>query len=194
VKLVDDLQQADKMLQTAWTAIRVAAQKPPQASELELQHASVGGHTNSSTRIFLAIDVEGWEKHTETVLEVGICVCLGTPTPKQTTAYTFCCRHFIVEENMHHRNGKYVPDHKDHFLFGDSEVLSTEAIAAHIKKKLQRRTSLLVCMNVNSAAFFTHHTTLDVHSSQPVGCFSARNLPLLLCVLFISFHDILHRS
>src|SRR6266852_2325755 len=47
------------------------------------------------------------------------------------------CRHFIVKDHLHLHNGKFVPDHRAQFDFGDSEYVEEgvlqELIAAVLK-------------------------------------------------------------
>jgi len=71
--------------------------------------------------------------------------------------------HFIVEENMHLRNGKYVKDNRDDFAHGESQVLcaadlskvlnaaiaSTDGVLGHsLKNDVQYLSLLDVDLNV----------------------------------------------
>lgn len=75
----------------------------------------------------VGIDVEMFEHKHDIILEVGL------STISQGKLST---RHFIVEENRNYSNGQYVPDHRDIFHFGRSEILSLQQISEEIKKTL----------------------------------------------------------
>jgi hypothetical protein len=82
----------------------------------------VGGTT------YMSIDVETYERGGE-VLEVGIawiCASEVWPAPK------IHCRHFIVEDHLLLSNGKFVPDNRTKFNFGQSEYVAERDLYWHI--------------------------------------------------------------
>lgn len=67
---------------------------------------------------YLSIDTERWENSTSfnpKLIELGWSVLLpSTVDPSRQQHST----HFIIEENKHFSNSKYVPDERDAFAFG----------------------------------------------------------------------------
>ena len=77
----------------------------------------------SSNKIFFSIDTEEHE-FTKKILEIGI------TTYQLNKIESF---HFIVKENYNLRNSKYVPDNKDSFNFGKSEIMNLDDIYKEVK-------------------------------------------------------------
>ena len=48
------------------------------------------------------------------------------------------CRHFVIKENLACRNGRFVADNRDSFLFGTSEILPRSAAASLLASILER--------------------------------------------------------
>ncbi|ORX99583.1 hypothetical protein K493DRAFT_313167 [Basidiobolus meristosporus CBS 931.73] len=67
--------------------------------------------------IFFAIDIESYEANHTFITEVGW-------TIYNPVKGLFVDKHYIVKENYHLRNGKYVADNKDRFAFGKSVCTS----------------------------------------------------------------------
>lgn len=65
--------------------------------------------------MFLAVDVEAYEYDHSVLLEVGISALTLTQT------HTI---HLIIGDNHDFRNGRFVPDRKQDFAFGQSMVVS----------------------------------------------------------------------
>ena len=65
---------------------------------------------------FMCFDIEAYENNKNHILEVGLSLL-------DVAAKTCSTRHFIVEENMHMRNGRYVSDNRDNFSHGESEII-----------------------------------------------------------------------
>jgi hypothetical protein len=63
---------------------------------------------------FVALDFEAFEWNQKRITEVGFSVF------ENDEYQNF---HYIIKENINRRNGKFVPDNKDRFSFGESEVL-----------------------------------------------------------------------
>lgn len=77
---------------------------------------------------FIILDIENHEKNQNTILEVGL---LFYSNKKHII------KHYIVEENLEIRNGKYVPDNKLNFDFGESVIADTQTIISEISKYCQ---------------------------------------------------------
>jgi len=101
--------------------------------------------------VFVAIDVEAWEEDKETVTEIGIAaICLPltpvvhrqhdvenqTDAARSATRGCFHHRHILVREYLEMRNGKFIADNRDHFLFGDSEVLHLADAVREVQAEL----------------------------------------------------------
>lgn len=61
----------------------------------------------------ICFDVEAYEKDQNKLTEIGFSILEN---------YELKNYHYIVEENLNCRNGKYVEDNRDNFLFGKSEI------------------------------------------------------------------------
>ncbi|KAK9680933.1 hypothetical protein K7432_015797 [Basidiobolus ranarum] len=67
--------------------------------------------------MFFAIDVESYEVDHSFITEVGW-------TMYNSVKNTFSDKHYIIRENLHLRNGRYVADNKEQFTFGESVYTS----------------------------------------------------------------------
>ncbi|KAK9765578.1 hypothetical protein K7432_005966 [Basidiobolus ranarum] len=76
--------------------------------------------------MFFAIDVESYEANHSLITEVGW-------TMYNSVKNTFLDKHYIVRENLHLRNGKYVADNKEQFTFGKSTYTSLLNTAAMLE-------------------------------------------------------------
>eukprot|EP00933_Yihiella_yeosuensis_P014422 TRINITY_DN12953_c0_g1_i1.p1 TRINITY_DN12953_c0_g1~~TRINITY_DN12953_c0_g1_i1.p1 ORF type:complete len:464 (-),score=125.70 TRINITY_DN12953_c0_g1_i1:46-1392(-) len=100
--------------------------------------------------IFAATDVEAWEKDRQKITEIGIAVVEVLPSKSKSdianselqndesiaASCKFRHRHFLIEEHLELRNGKFVADNKDGFLFGVSEVLRLDDAVREVSKEL----------------------------------------------------------
>lgn len=74
-------------------------------------------------------------------------------------------RHFIFNENIEYRNGKYCPDNRDNFGFGESEFDSKENIVAVLRAQV----SSCLCLVFHNAKAERHTLRhLGIEHSQPV--------------------------
>ncbi|KAA8905700.1 hypothetical protein TRICI_005252 [Trichomonascus ciferrii] len=106
--------------------------------------------------IFLSLDLEMWERNPSRLTEIGIAIYDPSDQPPKTSKSAFPvikAGHYIVKENFNCYNGRFVPDHKCHFSYGQSLVLSTkdcrrtlDDIVEHYKMKARQgnRTLILV--------------------------------------------------
>jgi hypothetical protein len=81
------------------------------------------------THRFMTIDVEVWERDHTRVLEVGWSI------------YDSCKElhldvHCAVKEFAHLRNGRYVPDHRNNFLFGTTKWCTLKEAVEDLQKDL----------------------------------------------------------
>ncbi|POY75336.1 hypothetical protein BMF94_1564 [Rhodotorula taiwanensis] len=81
---------------------------------------------------YVAIDVETWEHDHDLITEVGL-ACLRFT---KNGGSQFTTRHYVVAENADRRNGRFCPDARDHFQFGQSTVLPRAQIAKELSDLL----------------------------------------------------------
>jgi len=128
-------------------------------------------------KTFFCIDTEEHE-FSRKLLEIGISIY------KNKEINTF---HFIVKENYDLRNEKYVPDHKDDFLFGESEILSLDEIKNRIQElylgvdflvghSVQNDRSLLKKIKTNNFSYVFDTQILQKHLNQTKKEISLINL------------------
>jgi len=67
----------------------------------------------------LCIDVESFEYDHSKIIEIGFCVWHNNHT---------VYHHYVVAENAKYRNSKFVPDNREHFLFGVTSCISMSDI------------------------------------------------------------------
>lgn len=78
---------------------------------------------------FVAVDVESYERDHSCILEVGWSMF-------DSKSEKFMDRHFCATEYKHLKNGQFVPDRKDRFMFGDTVWESLTNIRDEIIKDL----------------------------------------------------------
>ena len=117
---------------------------------------------NSASKLF-CMDLEMYE-HNGELTEVGVAVWENN----QLKTY-----HLVVEETYNLRNGINVPDHKDDFLFGTTEVLPLEEVERRTLELVQDADYIVGHSFKNDKAFlaqagyFKNTTVLDTQSYAP---------------------------
>ena len=80
----------------------------------------------------MAFDVETYEDDFSKILEIGFVVSsLARPEDSKETF------HFIIAENSHVVNRKYVPDNREKFKFGTSERMSLKEAAERFMQHIR---------------------------------------------------------
>ncbi|CAG8564451.1 597_t:CDS:2, partial [Acaulospora colombiana] len=79
--------------------------------------------------LFVAIDIESYERDHSCILEVGWSMF-------NSKTSLFIDRHFCATEHKYKRNGKFVADMKDRFIFGKTVWANLKTIADEIIKDL----------------------------------------------------------
>lgn len=79
--------------------------------------------------VFVSIDIEAYEKDHSILLEIGWSM-YDSKTNK------FLDQHYINEAYVHLRNGQFVDDERDHFIFGTSVRCSLKQALVELKKDL----------------------------------------------------------
>ena len=91
---------------------------------------------NTIGKTILCFDVEVLERCHRFILEIGWSL-YKTNGGKSVNHESIVTRHFIVQENLDKRNGRFVPDHKHLFSFGNSELRPLKWIIDAFIKDLQ---------------------------------------------------------
>ncbi|RKP09656.1 hypothetical protein THASP1DRAFT_28541 [Thamnocephalis sphaerospora] len=91
----------------------------------------------AKTHIFLALDVESWERDHSRILEIGWSMY-------DSRRDRFLDVHYNVSEFRHLYNGRYVPDHRNNFVFGTSTWATLREAAAAIQRDLDADDAPLV--------------------------------------------------
>ncbi|KAK9729767.1 hypothetical protein K7432_000015 [Basidiobolus ranarum] len=84
---------------------------------------------SENKHIFFTIDVEMYERDHVSIIEVGWSMY-------HSKRGLFKDRHFVVQENLHLRNGRYHPDNKEKFLFDESELGTLDEIINCLEEDL----------------------------------------------------------
>jgi len=68
----------------------------------------------------LCVDIEAWERCNKFITEIGV----STATVSRGRLCSVRATHFIIKENARRRNGRFVADNRDNFIFGSSRWVS----------------------------------------------------------------------
>jgi len=77
-------------------------------------------------KLYLCLDIEAYEREQKLLTEFGWCIFKKDGTIIKN-------KHAIVKENMKYSNGIHVPDNRDNFLFGKSEIQELKEIEEELK-------------------------------------------------------------
>lgn len=80
--------------------------------------------------VFVSIDIEAYELDHSILTEIGWSMY-------DSKTNRFLDQHYINESYMHLKNGKFVDDERDHFIFGTSVCCSLKQAFEELKKDLQ---------------------------------------------------------
>ncbi|GAA5969280.1 hypothetical protein JCM8115_006748 [Rhodotorula mucilaginosa] len=108
---------------------------------------------------YVAVDVETWERDHDLITEVGIACLRFAPNGGSQ----FTTKHYVVAENADKRNGRYCPDARDHFQFGQSTVLPREHLVAELSTILTPPTA------TGPSVLLLHDHRGDVNSLTALG-------------------------
>jgi hypothetical protein len=104
------------------------------AARLNAALASSRSGAGAEQLVLASVDVEAFEGSANLVTEIGLAFFHVAGGPMQQPYFRH--RHFIVEEHLALRNGRFVEDNRDRFLYGDSEVLPLEQGVARVAAEL----------------------------------------------------------
>ena len=123
---------------------------------------------NTISRV--AIDIEAYENDQQCVLEIGIAVKTASSRLQefrnrvrnehpQPPSHEY--RHLIIREYMHLRNGIFVTDNRDNFLFGTSEIVSLNEAARIVDT---------ICSQASTVIF--HAANNDLNWLDSIGVYT----------------------
>lgn len=96
----------------------------------------------------MTFDVETYEDDFSKILEIGFVVSsLARPEDSKETF------HFIIAENSHVVNRKYVPDNREKFKFGTSERMSLKEAAERFMQHIRDADFLVTHSGANDEAY-----------------------------------------
>jgi hypothetical protein len=104
--------------------------KKTSAAQIKTEHFQLAQHECINrlkkldcSKTICSFDVEAFELDHTSITELGISIWKDN---------TIQSHHFIISENLDKRNGKYVKDNKDNFLFGTSTVINKDEAFNHL--------------------------------------------------------------
>ncbi len=130
---------------------------------------------NQSNKLF-CMDLEFCE-NSGALTEVGVATWLQKS--KEMKVY-----HFVVANTYHLRNGQHVPDHKDDFQYGESQVLPLDLVEASVESLLAETDYLVGHAFANDKAFlaqcgyFENTEVLDTQHLAPLHLLKNQRLSL----------------
>lgn len=87
----------------------------------------------------LSIDIEMWEWAPHKImLEVGIASVQGSWWTQARIRDHVEVHHFVIAENLHLRNGVFVPDNRDKFFFGQSTTMEETQVSHAVDEILRQ--------------------------------------------------------
>lgn len=128
-----------------------------------------------STKLF-CMDLEFCEQ-SRVLTEVG--VSLFNPQSKKLEVY-----HFVVLEEYDRRNGRHVPDHKDDFQYGQSQILPLELVEVAVLALVQGSDYLVGHAFANDKSFlsqcgyFENTKVLDTQKYAPYALLKNQQMSL----------------
>ncbi|KAI5960811.1 uncharacterized protein KGF55_004381 [Candida pseudojiufengensis] len=111
----------------------------------------------------VAIDCESYEFDHSKITEIGIAILQSTTTTIIPQIITY---HIIIEENIHKRSHKYVPDHKDKYMNGTSLIMNEKLAIAFVNKIIQKYlfklNGIMVGHSINSEFKYFKHLGISL--------------------------------
>ncbi|KAJ1675978.1 hypothetical protein EV182_000191 [Spiromyces aspiralis] len=120
--------------------IKVANQQVKDAlrlAELKEYREKTTALRNQGTHAFLSLDCEMWERNHKLIIEVGWSIY----DPQTQMVFD---RHHIINNAYHLRNGRFVPDNKDNYLFGESLVTSITRTGHDLEADIRRFSPVVI--------------------------------------------------
>ncbi|ORX49329.1 hypothetical protein BCR36DRAFT_412845 [Piromyces finnis] len=105
-------------------------------------------------KLYICLDIEAFERNHDFLTEFGWCIF-------KKNGEVIKKKHAIVEENKNYRNGRYVPDNRDYFKFGESQYEKLEDIYKELKNDFDK-VNYLVGHGINNDIRFLKKIKVDV--------------------------------
>jgi len=102
---------------------------------------------------YLCLDIEAYEGDQKILTEFGWCIFKKDGSIVKN-------KHVIVKENMMYHNGTKVPDNRDYYLFGDSEIQELKVIEEELKKDIES-VNYIVGQGVNNDLHYLESIEVD---------------------------------
>lgn len=154
LKITRRLEALEKAKESLEMAKEIVAGRRPTPNLHTYMNQKPPSKLRDDTIYLFAVDVESFEKNHEIILELGWIIF-------DVKNQRFYNRHIIIKEYQHVRNYKYVPDHKDKFIFGKSEYLSE----VEAKRALQKEIDTLA----PNLAMICHGLSSELKYFQKMG-------------------------
>lgn len=124
--------------------------------------------------ILFSIDMEAWEHNSEEITEIGIAIY--DPRDQQLSVVpTINQAHIRIEESLHRRNGKYVPDKAENFNGPETFVMQRREAVAFVEQMIRYH----FCHAQDSAALVGHDVRNDIDMLKKMGV----NLPVFNTII-----------
>lgn len=130
--------------------------------------------------VFICIDTETAEHHAGVITEIGVAVMRFHPAGQPDKPYAapkISAQHFVVKERSsdRYRNGNYVPDHRDFFCYGTSQVAPLADIRTVWKELL---TGLTAVFDADPVYYVGHCISGDLNELKKMD-FHIPELPII---------------
>ncbi|CDO92710.1 unnamed protein product [Kluyveromyces dobzhanskii CBS 2104] len=93
---------------------------------------------NLKKTILLCVDLEAFERDTNIVTEIGITIYDPRENFDHSVLPLTRSFHFCIEEAYDLRNGRFVDDAKDNFLFDDSKILPLDDVVTSVQSLINK--------------------------------------------------------
>jgi hypothetical protein len=117
--------------------------------------------------MLLSIDIEMWEKGCRDMLEIGIAHA-SPPSNGKVSAKEekngIGSDHYIIEDNLHLKNGEQVPDNRDKFQYGISEEIALAEVSKVMKEHVK-----VIAADSDRIVLVGHSVYGDVAWLQNIG-------------------------
>ncbi|GAA5843707.1 hypothetical protein JCM11251_003470 [Rhodosporidiobolus azoricus] len=117
--------------QDDWAASRPHWRELKRAQEVWARWQE-GARLGGMSPVVVSLDFETWEADHDAITEVGI----ASLRVRRDGSWEEKAEHYVVAENAHRRNGRYCPDARDDFQFGQTSTLPTSSLSAHLRQLL----------------------------------------------------------
>ncbi|CAG8617597.1 5097_t:CDS:2 [Paraglomus occultum] len=125
---------------------------------------------NEKKYLFISVDVESYERDHSCILEVGWSIYDARKDKSDDPeSKPYLDRHFCATEYRHLKNGKFVPDMKDKYMFGETVWANLNSIADQLRGDLNETEK-------GTVVFVGHDTKTDVKYLESIGIFVERDI------------------